>query len=432
MFNWTKRAAPQKQFLVESYERFVREFVAECQRQDRLPKRYEHQARAFVFADGAREMRFQLDNIFATWLKHDRNGRAEVISRFVRAVDEPNNTSAISPERLPDELTPGVRSRVQISNTLIQSWIDGAPIDDSAGTAWLPFVGDLAACVMRNKRHTMSQMTRANLAFANLPIDRAIRQAVTNFRTSLPSPIFEPIDQGVFGCRNLEDHQSALLLLEPGADYRLPPIEGAPVALVPSRNLLLLTGSEDVRGLARLLEIAQGAHQMSNFCSATMLHWTGHRWSEFHFRPGSAGARREREISLVQSASDYGLQKQLLDQFHQKHGRDIFVANLMFYRGNDVEAPVFSVTALASGTTGTLLPRADRLSFVRQIVDPDTGLAQKDASDIANVAWSDAMDIAGDLFEPVPFLYPPRLRALSFPDAHVWARLKRLNPSPHP
>ena len=35
-------------------------------------------------------------------------------------------------------------------------------------------------------------------------------------------------------------------------------------------------------------------------------------------------------------------------------------------------------------------------------------------------------------FEPVPHLYPPRLRALAFPDAESWARLKALSPSPRP
>jgi hypothetical protein len=34
------------------------------------------------------------------------------------------------------------------------------------------------------------------------------------------------------------------------------------------------------------------------------------------------------------------------------------------------------------------------------------------------------MEIVGHLFEPVDHLYPPRLRALGFPDADAWARLK--------
>jgi hypothetical protein len=135
---------------------------------------------------------------------------------------------------------------------------------------------------------------------------------------------------------------------------------------------------------------------------------------------------------LAQSATDYGFQKQLLDRYYQKHGMDIFVASLTLFRNKDADGSLFSVTSLGSGTVGTLLPRADRLSFVKQVLDPATGLAQKGASDIADVAWSEAMEIVGDLFEPASFLYPPRLRALGFPDAEAWARLKALNPSPRP
>jgi len=42
------------------------------------------------------------------------------------------------------------------------------------------------------------------------------------------------------------------------------------------------------------------------------------------------------------------------------------------------------------------------------------------------------MEIVGDLFEPVPYLYPPRLRALGFPDDDAWARLKALSIAPRP
>ena len=84
---------------------------------------------------------------------------------------------------------------------------------------------------------------------------------------------------------------------------------------------------------------------------------------------------------------------------------------------------------MGSGTTGPLLPRADRLSLVKQIVDSATGLAQKGASDIAEVAWPETMDIVGHFFEPVLYLYPPRFRALGFRDADAWLKLKALNPT---
>jgi hypothetical protein len=42
------------------------------------------------------------------------------------------------------------------------------------------------------------------------------------------------------------------------------------------------------------------------------------------------------------------------------------------------------------------------------------------------------MDIVGYLFEPVPYLYPPRFRALGFPDADAWLKLKALSPTRPP
>jgi hypothetical protein len=433
MFDWIKKALRPKQPAVDPYDQFVIELIEEFKRQGRVPKSYDHHTRSFFFSDGdAGEIEVHLDNVFGNWLARDPNGRAEVLSRFVRGIDASSKNRAISPEKLPDELMPGIRSRVQISHTLLRSWIAGAPIDDSAETAWLPFAGDLAACVLCDQSDTMSQMTHANLRFAQLPIAQAMPRAMTNFRARSPSPIFESVGEGVFGCANLEDHQSALLLLQPGQDYAPPAIEGAPVALVPGRNVFYLTGSANGPGLTRLLEIARNAHQTPNFCSSMMLQWSGDRWSEFQFDPGSTNAGGQRDIALAQSATDYGFQKQLLDRYYQKHGMDIFVASLMLFRKKDADGSLFSVTSLGSGTVGTLLPRADRLSFVKQVFDPATGLAQKGASDIADVAWSEAMEIVGDLFEPVSFLYPPRLRALGFPEADVWARLKALNPSPRP
>jgi hypothetical protein len=79
--------------------------------------------------------------------------------------------------------------------------------------------------------------------------------------------------------------------------------------------------------------------------------------------------------------------------------------------------------------TGALLPIADRLSLVKQIIDPATGLARQGALDAVDVPWSEAMEIVGDLFEPVPYLYPPRFRALGFPDGDAWTRLKALRAS---
>lgn len=422
MFEWLKKRLVGQQAVVDPYEEFVREFVAECQRQELVPKSYDPNARGFLFVrDDGSEMTFFMHNGFREWLDRNRPGRTELMKRFVGSVFDSLHSEELDPAKLPDELMPGIRSASQISNVLIRNWLAGAPDDNSSATAFQPFAGDLVACALRDRINSVAQMAHSHLAFAKLSLDQAMERAMANFRSKVPKPVFEPVGDGVFGSNNLADHQSAMLLLTPGVDYPLPAIEGPPIAVVPSRNVFYLTGRANEVGLMRALDIAQKAGQMGHFLSSAILQWDGHRWVEAELA-GGFGAR-QREIRQHQIAADYNSQKQLLDQYHQSRGEDIFVANLMLFKPRD-SVELFSVANLASGTIGTLLPHADRLFFGKQIVDPQTGLAEQVPQDKADVAWSDAMAIAGDLFEEVPYLQPPRLKALGFPTGDLWTRLK--------
>jgi hypothetical protein len=422
MYEWIKKRLFGEQAAADPYDEFVRDFAAECQRQNVVPKSYDASTRSFVFVrDDGSEMTYFMHNGFREWLGRDQAGRNELTIRWVRSVAEGMRNHTLDPDKLPDELMPGIRSHAQISNVLIRNWIAGAPGDDSSATAFLPFTGDLVACVLRDQSSSMAQMTHSNLTFAKLPLDQAMERAMANFHSRIPTPLFESVGGGLFGSNNLADHQSAMLLLTPGVDYPLPAIDGTPIALVPNRNLFYLTGSASRTGLTRVLDIAQKAGEMGHFLSSTILQWNGSRWVEAELTDEFAA--RQREIRQHQLAADYGAQKQLLDQYHQSKGQDIFVANLMLFKPRG-SAELFSVASLGSGTTGTLLPHADRLFFSSQIIDPQTGLAQQTPADKANVAWSDAMAIAGHLFEEVAYLAPPRLRALGFPTGDVWARLK--------
>jgi hypothetical protein len=424
MFDWIRKTLAKTQPAADPYEQFVREFIAECRRQNILPKSYDPQARAFVFArDDGSDLTLQMHNMFAEWLSRDQARRAELIARFVQSVVETRTDSQLSPEELPGELMPGIRSHAQISNLMLHNWLNGAPADDSFATAYLPFAGDLVVCTMRDHSRSMSQMTNANLAAASLSIEQAMQHAMVNFRNRLPPPAFQSLGDGLFGCNNLEDHQSALLLFAPGQDYPLPPIDGTPVVAVPGRNVFYLTGAANRPGIARLLDLAGKASEQPHFCSSSLLQWNGQHWVEGRIPMGDDLDKRQREIAQHQLAADYNAQKQLLDQYYQKQGRDIFVASVMLFRARN-SSEIFSLATLASGTTGTLLPHADRLAFGKQIIDPATGLAQQKPGDYVQVAWSSAMDIVGHLFEPVPYLYPPRLRALGFPQADEWAKLK--------
>src|SRR5262249_25146820 len=175
---------------------------------------------------------------------------------------------------------------------------------------------------------------------------------------------------------------------------------------------------------SELLNLAETAGRQAHFCSSALWVWRDSCWLEYAFETGTHEAIKQRQVTVAQLAYDYDQQKRLLDQLHQTQNKDIYVAEFMVYRKNDEDGSEFSITTLASGTIGTLLPVADRLVFLDQVVDPQTGIAAEKAREIVEVAWSDAIALAGHLFEPVPGLYPSRYRAVGFPDADTWSRLR--------
>jgi hypothetical protein len=409
----------------DPYEQFVAAFIEECGRQGRKPTSYDHQTRSFVFGDpkGSSHTVF-LENNFRAWCQGDAKARAEQLSRFVRSLGE--GETAIDPAKLASELMPGIRSRVLLSHGLIQNWIQGAPEGNDNETAWTPFCGELVACVVRDRQDSMALVTRSNLDSAKLSFDQAMAHAMAQFRAKAPAPDFipDPRAPGLYYCGNLEDYQSSLLLMTPGRDFRLPALDGDAVALAPSRNQLFVTGSRNGPALKVLLDLAETAGQQPHFCSSTLLVWCDEHWVEYVFEAGTNEAVKQHQIAIAQLASDYDRQKELLDHLHKVQNKDIHVASFMVFQKKNQPGSEFSMATLASAAHGTLLPVADRLMLVDQIIDPQSGLAAEEPRDITSVAWSDAMAVADHLFQRVPNLFPPRYRNVGFPDADMWGKLR--------
>ncbi len=423
MFNRLRSLFRPKPEIADPYEQFVVAFVEECGRQGRKLTSYDHQTRSFVFGDpkGINHTVF-LENNFRVWCQRDAKARAEQLSRFVRSLGEMGAVSA----DLSAELMPGIRSRALLSHALTQNWIQGAPEGNDNETAWTSFCGELVACVVHDRQDSMALVTRSHLDSAKLSFNQAMAQAMAQFRTKAPAPDFvpDPRAPGLYYCSNLEDYQSSLLLMTPGEDFKLPALDGDAVALVPSRNQFFVTGSRNRPALKLLLHLAETAGQQPHFCSSALLVRRDGRWVEYAFDAGTNEVAKQHQIAIAQLASDYGRQKELLDELHRSQSKDIHVATFMVYRRKDQQGSEFSMTALASAAHGTLLPVADRLTSVDQIMDPQTGLVSEKAREIVTIGWSDAMSVASHLFQPVPNLYPPRYRTLGFPDADTLEKLR--------
>jgi hypothetical protein len=409
-----------------AYEQFLAAFVEECNRQGREPLSYDDQTRSMVFRDpkGAKH-RVNLENYFRVWHQSDAKARADQLPSVVRSLGELYGLLGTNPLAIPGELRPVIWPRVKISHALIQARTFDAPEGNSSEVAWTPFCGELAACIVRDLPDNMQPITWSNLDFAELSLKQATAQAMTQFRVKAPAPEFLPAPrmEGLFYSINFEVYQSSLLLMTPGKDFVFPPLDGDAVALAPTRNQFFVTGHRNQRALKVLLNLAEGAGQEPHLCSSALLIWRDGRWDEFLFEAGTDEAIKQRQIALRELESDYNQQKKLLDQLHKTRDADIYVSEFTVYQKINQPGSEFSVTVLASGTAGALLPEASHLSFVNQVIDPKSGLAQE-VRECLIVPWPIAMDFAGHLFEQVPNLYPPRYRALGFPSGGIWDKLR--------
>src|SRR5262245_2559437 len=310
MFSHLKSLFRSKPAIADPYEQFVVAFIEECKRQGRKPTSYDHQARSVVFNDPKGSHTVFLENNFRIWSQADAKPRAEQLSRFVPSLWEAE--AAADPAKLPDELMPGIRSRVLIGDALIQNCIHGAPDGNANETAWAPFCGELVACVVRDRQDSMALVMRSNLDLAKLSFDQAMAHAMAQFRTKAPAPDFvpDPRAEGLYYCGNLEDYQSSLLLMTPGTDFELPPLNGDAVALVPTRNQFFVTGSHNRPALKLLLDVAEIAGQQGHFCSSALLVWHDGHWIEYLFEAGTNEAVKQRQLAITQLASDYDRQKE--------------------------------------------------------------------------------------------------------------------------
>ena len=125
----------------------------------------------------------------------------------------------------------------------------------------------------------------------------------------------------------------------------------------------------------------------------------GDEWTPWMPPPSDPAYKEFQELRLQTLGQDYAEQKALLDKLHEKNGEDVFVA--AFSAIQSPEGRLFSY-ATWTATTNSLLPKTDVLVLGRV------------GGNIAMVEWQKAMDVAGELMEPLD-IYPPRYRVRAFP-----------------
>ena len=188
-------------------------------------------------------------------------------------------------------------------------------------------------------------------------------------------------------------------------------VKGDPIAMIPNRDSLLITGSDDLEGQGMMLDLAEKGADEPRTMIFTPLRLEGDGWIDWTPPPSHPLYSRWQTLEIKYLYPEYEEQKAMLEALHEKQEIAVFVAS---YACAQMKDGTLSTFAVWSNGVDTLLPKAQRLMFY-----------EEGKNIVADGEWDHVVSIVGHLMEPTEH-YPPRFRVLEFPTDDQLAAIGRL------
>lgn len=345
---------------------------------------------------GDRGLQCYLGNIYDEYVKSRAVDRDATVKRFARAYRQagtlPDTLGTWAEART--RVLPRIRERMYFQNRRLTFETQGKAI---AELPFRPLGEHLGVTLVYDLPDSMLEITAEALERWEVSFDDALETARENL-WEISKERLLPVRPGLWRSPWADNYDASRLLLH-DLIWQFP-VNGSHVAVAPNRDTLLVTGSDDAEGLLEILRRALKAFESPRPMGARPLFLAGTRWTPLILPPDHPAHSAWKRAELLSYASDCAEQKSLLDTLHQKKDMDLFVATFNATERQDTGE--LSSYAVWSEGVPTLLPRADRVAFVRR--DEVLGMAP----------WSRVLEACGGLMAPQG-LYPERWRVDAFP-----------------
>ena len=345
------------------------------------------------------EQRIWLGNLQAEFRQVWPWQRGAVAERFLASfLNQPERPNTIEEAR--PYLVPGLRDSYMFEALRLHARVDGlknlAPSGHPLGSRlWLAAFVDYP--------NSTSVVTVSDLESWGASAERCLELGLENLAARSKGALVQ-VAEGVYQSPWHDCYDPARILLR----EVLGPldIKGDPVAFAPNWNHLIVSGSENLEGLADgLLFAMKVLAEEPRPMSALPLVRRGGQWVDLDLPNGHPVEPLLRKARVLELNQVYGDQAALIEKIHEKDGTDIYVAQ--YNVSHDKESDEYSSWVVWSKDVVTLLPRAERVIFF----DNDQPDKQKM---VADVDWRIASLHCAPLMKDAGFT-PPRYLVESFP-----------------
>ncbi|RYZ39139.1 MAG: DUF1444 family protein [Myxococcaceae bacterium] len=353
-------------------------------------------------SDGGLGMTLSLTNFHDEYLSAPPERRGEVLARLGRVGVLPEAPETYAQAR------PHLRLVVRARDTFEQ-------FDPHSGetvpVSWRPLGEVLAEALVQDTADAMRYVSSEDLTRWSITYEQARADAMDNLRRMDPVPL-RSLTLGACVISTNDSYAASRLLLQEvvqGCE-----VKGDWVVMVPNRDLLLITGSEDATGLLAVAETAVEGVRAPRPVDGHALRLTADGWRPFLPEPGSPSHSLLARLAFASRVRGYQEQTERLRRQPEPGDAELYVAG--YLPEQDAKGRFFG-QAVWSSAGETLLPRADIILFVDAALGPD-------APPVASVRWDLVVRDAGTLLMPEPGLYPERFRVRGFPTKEQLQRWK--------
>ena len=352
-----------------------------------------------------------LANVYQEYCRAEANNRAVLLKRFLhscvasRSYELPEDFDDVHPD-----LLPVVRSRFYLESAVLQSKVRGG--GDGFDMPQQVIGEHLSLSLVYDLPTAMRSISQKDLDAWQVTFYEAVEAARHNLE-QMGEIKFAVLDGRVYASASGDNYDaSRLVLLDLVRRFE---VQGEHVAMVPNRDTLVVTGSDDPQGLEIMAKIAKESFEKPRPISTVALRLEGDEWCPWLPPEDSPLFAEFHELRLRTVGAEYNDQKELLDAVHQQTGQQVMVVPFGALQNKET-GRVTSYSVWCEGVE-SLLPQTDAVLFFR----PEGGEANKI---VAGGDWQHVQQIVGDLMEPLG-LYPERYRVRQFPSEGQLARIGR-------
>lgn len=349
-----------------------------------------------------------LGNAYNEYVAASRKQRADILRAYAAGSVETREGEVV-PDSFEDakgNILPRIRDRAFMPYNILRMQLQGMD-PDKFDVAHRPFTDTLSVELCFDTEHSVVTIGESQLEKWGQSFDNAIAVARDNL-WQMSNEDFNQVAAGVFLSPWQDSHDASRMFLH-DLIWQLE-LKGDPIVMLPDRDHLIATGSDDAEGLVIAATFAKQVleeSQRPNVGYAFRL--ADGQWVPFMPAEDHPAFEVFNHCALRTTVINYNDQQKALAELYEQELVELFVASVSVYDSKETGIP-FTLCTWAKDVRASL-PKTDVIVF------------QGDADSMALVGWDIAEAVLGDMMKPQEGLYPVRYEVTENPTSEQFEQM---------